>query len=106
MSLARFRCTVECLRLSGPVADIYILVLDAILAGKNPGHGREGIYFGENGEHTLYEVAKAIAEALVAQGLSDSPEPTTFSKEDLDKYLEVRVQHHYADRLCLHTLSS
>ncbi|KAJ3537416.1 hypothetical protein NMY22_g5598 [Coprinellus aureogranulatus] len=70
------------------VADIYTIVLNAILEGKNPGHGREGFYFGESGEHTLYDVGKRIAEVLVAHGLAQSLEPTTFTKEDVDKYLE------------------
>jgi len=69
------------------VADLYIVVFDA--ARKNPdsiGHGREGFYFGETAEHTLYEVGKAIGEALVALGKSDNPEPTPFTKEEIEKY--------------------
>lgn len=54
------------------------------------GHGREGYYFGESGEHTMYEVAKAIGEALVEIGKSDNPEPLTFTKEEVNKYLNVR----------------
>ena len=69
------------------VADLYIVLYDSIIT--NPattGHGREGFYFGVNGEHTLYDVGKAIGEALVAIGKTDNPEPTTLSKEELDKY--------------------
>jgi hypothetical protein len=47
-------------------------------------HG-EGIYFGENGEHTMYEVGKFIGDALVALGKSDNAAPTTFSKEETHK---------------------
>lgn len=70
------------------VADLYLVVFNSIR--KNPegtGHGREGVYFGENGEHSLYEVGKAIADALVDLGLAKEREPTTFTREDLDKYL-------------------
>ena len=69
------------------VADLYIVLYDSIVT--NPGttgHGREGFYFGVNGEHTLYDVGKAIGEALVAIGKIDNPEPTTLTKEELDKY--------------------
>lgn len=52
-------------------------------------HGREGIYFGENGEHSFYENAKAIGEALAAIGKLDNPEPTVFTKEELVKYFGV-----------------
>jgi hypothetical protein len=72
------------------VAELYILLLDRVL--KDPDqvpHGREGFYFAENGEHTLYEVSKAIGEGLVALGKSPDAEPSTFSKEEIDKYLFV-----------------
>lgn len=68
------------------VADLYIVLYDSIIANPAIGHGREGIYFGVNGEHSLYELGKAVGEALVAIGKSDNPEPTTFSKEEADRY--------------------
>jgi len=37
----------------------------------------------------MYEISKAIAEALVALGKSDNPEPSAFTQEEIDKYLEV-----------------
>ncbi|KAJ2916607.1 hypothetical protein MD484_g3822, partial [Candolleomyces efflorescens] len=70
----------------GEVADIYILVLDAVLSKKNPGHGREGFYFGENGEHTLYDAYKRVSEILFDLGVGKSREPTAFSGEEIDKY--------------------
>ncbi|KAF8149876.1 hypothetical protein B0H34DRAFT_678825 [Crassisporium funariophilum] len=69
------------------VADLYIVLYDSILSNPATGHGREGYYFGENGEHTLYDVGKAIGEAVVAIGKGKNPGPTTFTKEELDKYL-------------------
>ena len=57
------------------------------------GHGWEGIYFGENGEHSWYEISEAISVALVELGVSNSEEPTPFTKEELIKYWgdEVRA---------------
>lgn len=72
------------------VAELYLVLYDSIK--KNPtgtGHGREGYYFGENGTHSLYEVGKAIAEALVELGKSANTEPTPFTKEEIDKYFGV-----------------
>lgn len=71
------------------VADLYIVLYDSIVANPATGHGREGIYFGVSGEHTLYEIGRAIGEALVAIGKTDNPEPTTFTKEEIDKYFQV-----------------
>jgi len=68
------------------VADLYVLIFSKLLEGTPIGHGREGYYFGENGEHTLYDVAKAIGQAMVELGKAKSAEPTTFTKEELDKY--------------------
>ena len=75
------------------MAELYVVLFNAIRKGDNPacGHGREGFYFGENGEHTLYEVGKAIGDAMVQLGLSGNAEPTTFTKEEIDKYLEVSI---------------
>jgi nucleoside-diphosphate-sugar epimerase len=70
------------------VADLYIVLYDSIVTDPATGHGREGIYFGINGEHSLYDVAKAIGEAIVALGKADNPEPTTFTKEEIDKYFQ------------------
>ena len=69
------------------VADLYITLFDKIKVDpEGTPHGREGYFFGVSGEHTLYGLYKAIAEALVALGKGRSPEPTTFTQEDLDKY--------------------
>jgi len=66
-----------------------VILYDAIVKGDNKalGHGREGYYFGESGEYLMYDVAKTIASALVKLGRGESEEPTTFTKEELDKYL-------------------
>ncbi|PPQ67531.1 hypothetical protein CVT25_006072 [Psilocybe cyanescens] len=79
------------------VADLYIVLFNSIRVDASTGHGREGIYFGENGEHRMYQVAKAIAEALVTLGRSDNPEPSSFTKEETDKYSVVKI--HYLDNI-------
>ena len=71
------------------VADLYIVLYNSIVSNPATGHGREGIYFGENGEHTFYDMSKAIGEALMTAGKVDNPEPTTFTKEETDKYFRV-----------------
>ncbi|KAH9889807.1 NAD-P-binding protein [Cubamyces lactineus] len=79
------------------VADFYIVLLDALLANadKVP-HGREGFYILENGEHTWYEVGKALAQAFVELGLQKSPEPTTLTAEEIDKYIGNTMIAHLA----------
>ncbi len=74
------------------VGDLYITIFDAALANRHIGHGREGYYFGENGEHTLYDVGKGIGLALVELGRTITAEPTTFTPEDIGKYLGVRPE--------------
>lgn len=71
------------------VADLYIVLFNKIRADpEGTPHGREGYYFGAAAEHQLYDVAKAIAEALVALGRGKSSEPTTFTQNDLVKYFK------------------
>jgi len=83
------------------VADLYIVLYDSIVANPATGHGREGFYFGVNGEHTLYDVGKAIGEALVAIGKADDPEPTTFTEEDIAKYFRVSDHPKFITRASL-----
>ncbi|KAI0368793.1 NAD-P-binding protein [Pilatotrama ljubarskyi] len=68
-------------------ADLYLLLIDAALANPdNVPHGREGFYYAENGEHTWYDISKAIARALHEFGVVQSDEPTAFSVAELEKY--------------------
>lgn len=69
------------------VAALYILLFDQILSQKStPPHGRDGFYFGENGEHSLYDIAKTVAQLLYDRGKGKSPVPTTFTEEEMKKY--------------------
>lgn len=70
--------------------DLFIILLDAVLTKQDTGHGTNGYYFGESGEHSLYDVGKAIAEVLVDLGIGQSREPTTFTKEEIDRYFRGR----------------
>ncbi|RDB25574.1 Uncharacterized protein C2A9.02 [Hypsizygus marmoreus] len=68
------------------VADLYVVLYDAIISNPATGHGREGIYFAENGEISLYDVGVAISKVLVELGRGKSAEPTPFTEEEVDKY--------------------
>ncbi|KAK7044262.1 hypothetical protein VNI00_007984 [Paramarasmius palmivorus] len=69
------------------LAELYNLLYDATINNPNKiGHGREGYYFGASGEHKLYDVSKAIGEALVELGISDNGDPTTFTPQEMKKY--------------------
>jgi len=69
------------------VADLYMLIFNTIRSNPDKiGHGREGFYFGENGEHTLYDIGKVVAETLVTLGKATDPEPSTFTDEEIQRY--------------------
>ncbi|KAF9807202.1 hypothetical protein IEO21_08317 [Rhodonia placenta] len=69
------------------VADLYIVLFDAITANpEGVGHGWEGFYFGENDEHTWYDVGKAISKALVDVGIGGTDGPTELTDEELTRY--------------------
>ncbi|KAI0091097.1 NAD-P-binding protein [Irpex rosettiformis] len=67
--------------------DLFIILYDAVVSNPEKiGHGRDGFYFGENGEHLWYDISKAIGKVLVKRGISKSDEPTSFTTEELVKY--------------------
>ena len=83
------------------MTDLYILIFDHILPHEvnshdhsqresepNPHfeHSEAGFYFGENGEHTLYQVSETIGKILVNLGKAQDPTPTPFSEEEVRKY--------------------
>ncbi|KAF8896241.1 hypothetical protein BD779DRAFT_1608539 [Infundibulicybe gibba] len=70
------------------LGDLYLVLYESIVTKPATGHGREGIYFGASGEHSLYDIGKAIAQALFDLGKGKSTEPTTFTKEEVDKYFD------------------
>ena len=76
------------------VAELYEILLDATLSDPNLPHGREGYYFTESGEYRLYDVAKAYSQALYDLGKGKSPEPTTYSADEVQKYFGVITSFH------------
>ncbi|KAI0719155.1 NAD(P)-binding protein [Cerioporus squamosus] len=69
------------------IAELYMVVFDSLTSNPDKtGHGWEGFYFGENGEHSWYQISKAIGEALVELGIAGDSEPTTFTVEELVQY--------------------
>jgi len=87
------------------VADLYIILYDTIVSNPEIGHGREGFYFGENGEYTLYEASKAVSEAMLAHGKGNALEPSAFTEEEYEKMPLVNmfvslVAHQVTDRIC------
>lgn len=77
-------------RLLQTVADFYIVLLQNIHADVNSvPHGREGFFFTVGDEHDMYTLSKAVSQALVDLGKGQSSEPSTFTKEEIEKYLGV-----------------
>lgn len=70
-------------------ADVYIVIYDAILEGKAPGHGREGFYFVENGHYLFKDVSVKIGEALYELGVSETAEPNAFTQDDFKQFPPV-----------------
>jgi hypothetical protein len=82
---------------NGEQADLFMLIFDRARANpEDTPHGREGFFFGASGEHTLYDVSKRIAEVLFELGVGKTPEPTTFSDEEMLKYFGVSLLSKYA----------
>ncbi|KAI0364431.1 NAD-P-binding protein [Pilatotrama ljubarskyi] len=67
---------------------VYEVLWNSIVSGKGIGHGKEGYYFAENGEHRLYDIAKAIGAALKDLDLAETDEPSSFTKEELVNYFD------------------
>ncbi|KAI0737089.1 hypothetical protein C8Q80DRAFT_1214827 [Daedaleopsis nitida] len=69
------------------VADLYIVLFDSIVRSPDKtGHGWEGFYFGENDEHSWYQISKAIGDALVNLEVIEDSEPTSFTADELAQY--------------------
>lgn len=58
----------------------------AMSASSNIAHGREGFYFGENGEHTWYSISKEISRVLHEKNAGAGDDPTPFTPDELVKY--------------------
>ncbi|KAI0267720.1 hypothetical protein BC834DRAFT_821772 [Gloeopeniophorella convolvens] len=67
-------------------AEAFQIIFDAALSNPDTPHGREGFYFGANGEYKLYDLAKAYSQVLYDLGKGKSPDPTPFTSEEAQKY--------------------
>ncbi|KAJ8585976.1 NAD(P)-binding protein, partial [Rhizopogon salebrosus TDB-379] len=73
------------------IGTLYTTIFDAARKGPDAiGHGRQGYYFGENGEYSVGELSQAIAKLLYEAGLGKSPEATLFTDDELTKYVGGR----------------
>ncbi|EJF64808.1 NAD(P)-binding protein [Dichomitus squalens LYAD-421 SS1] len=69
------------------IAELYIVLFDSSISSPDmTGHGWEGWYYGENGEHHWIDISRAVGKALVELGITDNAEPTSFAVEELPKY--------------------
>ncbi|KAF5323088.1 hypothetical protein D9611_009274 [Ephemerocybe angulata] len=68
------------------LAELYIKLIETIMREANPGHGKEGFYFAENGEYTFYQFGTRVSEVLVELGSGTEPEVSTLSDEEIKKY--------------------
>ncbi|PCH34191.1 NAD(P)-binding protein [Wolfiporia cocos MD-104 SS10] len=79
------------------VAELYVTVFNAALNNsEGTGHGWGGFYFGENGEHTWYDISKAVSVAMVELDIGGTDEPTTFTKEELIKFWHDELVGNYS----------
>ena len=62
-----------------PVADLYMLLTQRLVHDPDSvSHGREGIYFAENGEHTHADLAIHLGQTLYKLGAVSTAEPVRF----------------------------
>ncbi|KAJ8585975.1 NAD(P)-binding protein [Rhizopogon salebrosus TDB-379] len=73
------------------IATLYTTIFDTARKGPDAtGHGRQGYYFGENGEYSVGELSQAIAKLLYETRLGRSPEANVFTDDELTKYFGGR----------------
>jgi hypothetical protein len=53
------------------VADLYTLIFNQARSSSNFDHGREGMFFGANGEHRMYDVAEVPPILMLLHGHVD-----------------------------------
>lgn len=66
---------------------LYEIVLNKAISGESIPHGKSGIYFTENGEHSWWDLSHAIAQAGVKAGVIKQEEPQKLSLEEATKRL-------------------
>ncbi|KAI0635602.1 NAD-P-binding protein [Trametes polyzona] len=69
------------------VTDLYLQLFDTLLTTpEKVSHGRDGYFFGANGEASLVDTLKVFAEVLHSEGRIPSPEVVNLSLEEMAKY--------------------
>ena len=82
---------IEKLTLIISVAELYMVLYNsATHRPASTAHGREGFYYGENGEYKNADVVKAIATVLFELDKVKEPYPIPFSPEENEKDPIVR----------------
>lgn len=67
---------------------LYIELLRSILAGINPGHGKDGYYLASSGRVAWIDIYTAIAKALASRQVVDSSEVKKADNKALAKMAE------------------
>jgi hypothetical protein len=74
------------------ISQVYLTVLEAALNGNVPENPRDRYYFGESGEFTLAQVARALADVLHAKGALPSAEVSSVpADENLEEVKRLMV---------------
>ncbi|PIL35407.1 hypothetical protein GSI_02133 [Ganoderma sinense ZZ0214-1] len=78
------------------LAELYMVVFDNVMENPNKvGHGWQGFYFAENGEHRWLDISNSVGQAMFELQLTENPEPTSFTVEELKKYFEYEEMGWY-----------
>lgn len=64
------------------LTELYALVLEHALSGKNNGKSYENFFWGSVGEHAWGDVTQALAQKLHTKGLVDSNTPRSVSLDE------------------------
>ena len=77
---------------SHPVTDLYMLLTQLLVdSPEKIAHGREGIYFAENGEHLHADLAQHLGQTLFELGAVETPEPLHLVTPEQVQSAKVRL---------------
>jgi len=68
------------------LSNLYLLILDLALSGKDSNKAFGKFYFGSVGEHAWGDVAKALAPLLYDRGVVDNAQAVSISWDDTLRY--------------------
>jgi hypothetical protein len=64
---------------------LYVKLLESILSGQSPDHGKNGYYLASSGSVAWNDIYTAMAKALVQQKVVDSSEVKKADEADVEK---------------------